>query len=584
MRKYLKKYWFLAVLSPLCMVGEALMDLLQPKMMSAIVDQGVLGLGNGGVGDMSLILSEGLKMIALVAFGASCGILCGVFTNMCCQNFGNDIRKDVFRRVMALSFEQTDQFSTGSLVTRITNDVTQIQNMVSMCIRGMIRNVVMLFGGIVFMLTLDLSFGTIALCAMPLLVICSLYFIGKVTPLFTVLQRRLDRMNSVLQENVTGFRVVKAYVQERHERRRFGQANDALVDTQLNIMLTFSFMTPIMNIILNMAVVAVIYVGSIKVYSEGITPGSIMAAVTYLSLILHGVMMFAMVFQNISRGMASWKRLKEVLDCEPVIRDGVQEGTADGRGAGSIVFDHVSFSYPDSSGERVLSDISLAIAPGETIGIMGATGSGKSSLVNLIPRFYDVSEGALYVDGVNVKDYRLKDLRDKIAVVLQKSELFSMSIRDNLRWGNMAADDAMLRKAADEAQASEFIFSKPEGFDTMVAEKGMSLSGGQKQRLSITRALLKQAEILILDDSTSALDMLTEGRLYEALNREYPHMTKIIIAQRISSVQGADRIAVIDGGSIAACAPHEELLKSCSIYQDIYKSQLKAEGDETNAG
>lgn len=324
-----------------------------------------------------------------------------------------------------------------------------------------------------------------------------------------------------------------------------------------------------------------------------------MAAITYLSNILHGVMMFAMVFQNISRGMASWKRLKEVLDCEPAISDGDLTGdeaaVCDGNLAvnsngndsaaenavtagGGIAFDHVSFFYPGGSGEKVLSDINLTIAPGETLGIMGATGSGKSSLVNLIPRFYDVSEGAVYINGKNVKSYKLKDLRDKIAIVLQKSELFSMTIKENLQWGKMDATEEELNKAAKEAQAAEFILSKAEGFDTMVAEKGMSLSGGQKQRLSITRALLKQTEILILDDSTSALDMLTESKLYEALNREYPDMTKIIIAQRISSVQGADRIAVIDGGTIIACDSHEELLKNCDIYQDIYRSQLKAEG------
>lgn len=583
MFKYLKKYWFFALLAPLCMAGEAIMDLIQPKMMSVIVDQGVLGLDHGGVGDLSLVLTAGLKMIGFVVIGGLCGVLCGVFTNMCCQNFGNDIRKNVFRRVMALSFQQTDQFSTGSLVTRITNDITQIQNMVSMCIRGLIRNIVMLIGGVIFMLTLDLSFGAVALCALPFLVICSVYFIGRVTPLFSVLQKKLDKVNSVMQENVTGARVVKAYVQERYERKRFGGSNDDLVDTQLKIMLTFSYMTPIMNIILNAAVVAVIYVGSIKVNGGGITPGNIMAAITYLSNILHGVMMFAMVFQNISRGMASWKRLREVLDCEPAVSDRRSEEEASDRG-GEIIFDHVSFFYPGSSGEKVLSDINLTISPGETLGIMGATGSGKSSLVNLIPRFYDVSEGNLYIDGKNVKDYKLKKLRNKIAIVLQKSELFSMTIQENLKWGNMDACKADLEKAAKEAQAAEFIRSKPEGFDTMVAEKGMSLSGGQKQRLSITRALLKQAEILILDDSTSALDMLTESRLYEALNREYPNMTKIIIAQRISSVQGADRIAVIDGGTIAACDSHENLLKGCEIYQDIYRSQLKAEGGAVNAG
>ena len=582
MFKYLKKYWVFALLAPLCMVGEVLMDLLQPQFMSTIVDEGVLGLSNNGVGDLSLVLNAGLKMIGLVVVGGTFGVLCGVFANNCSQKLANDLRKDVFRKVMALSLEQTDQFSTGSLVTRVTNDITQIQNLINQLIRGFIRNIMMFIGGIVCMLSLDLSFGVIVACAFPFLLICVVFIIRKVSPNFRILQKRLDRVNSVVQENVSGSRVVKAYVREEHEKQRFGEANSDLVSTQLRISTLFSYMGPIMNIVLNLSVIAVIYVGSIQVKAGGVTPGNVMAAITYLSQILGSVMMFAMISQSISRGATSYRRLREVLDCEPAVIPGTEiaESTAT---HGKIEFKDVSFSYPGGSGETVLSHIDLTIQPGETLAILGATGSGKSSLVNLIPRFYDATEGSIFVDGIDVKDYDLTALRDKIAIALQKSELFSTTIRENLSWGKPGASEAEMVAATEAAQAAEFINTKEEGMDTMVAEKGMSLSGGQKQRLSISRALLKDADILIFDDSTSALDLKTEAKLYEALRTKYKHMTKIIIAQRIASVKGANRIAVLDGGSIVACDSHENLMQTCEIYQDIYQSQLKTNPEQLEA-
>ncbi len=582
MFKYLKKYWVFALLAPICMVGEVLMDLLQPQFMSTIVDEGVLGLSNNGVGDLSLVLDAGLKMVGLVIVGGTFGVLCGVFANNCSQKIANDLRKDVFRKVMALSLEQTDQFSTGSLVTRVTNDITQIQNLINQLIRGFIRNIMLFAGGIVCMLSLDLSFGVIVACAFPFLFVCVLFIIRKVSPNFRILQRRLDRVNSVVQENVSGSRVVKAYVREQHEKERFGQANGELVSTQLRISTLFAYMGPIMNIVLNLSVIAVIYVGSIQVQAGSVTPGNVMAAITYLSQILGSVMMFAMISQSISRGATSYKRIREVLDCEPAVQPGIEigENTAT---RGKIEFKDVSFSYPGGSGETVLSHIDLTIQPGETLAILGATGSGKSSLVNLIPRFYDTSAGDVFVDGINVKDYDLTALRDKVAIALQKSELFSTSIRENLSWGKPGATEEDLVAATEAAQAAEFINSKEEGMDTLVAEKGMSLSGGQKQRLSISRALLKDADILIFDDSTSALDLKTEAKLYEALRTKYKHLTKIIIAQRIASVKGANRIAVLDGGSIIACDSHENLMKTCEIYQDIYQSQLKSNPVELEA-
>lgn len=579
MLRYLKKYWFFGLLAPLFMIGEASMDLLQPQLMRTIVDEGVLGLGNGGVGDLDLVIHTGLRMIAFVALGGFFGVMCGVFANLCSQNFGNDMRKDAFRKIMSLSFQQTDKFSTGSLITRVTNDITQIQNLVAQCIRGFVRNIMLMGGGIICMMSMDLSFGAVVACAFPLLLICVVFFISRVNPLFSILQKKLDRVNSVMQENVAGSRVVKAYVREDYEKKRFGDANDDLVGTQLRILTIFSYMTPVMNIMLNLAVVAVIRIGAFRVEEGAVTPGDVMAAITYLSQILNGVMMFAMIFQTISRGMASYRRVQEVLDCKPAISDGSGAGVSESGSSsgGRIEFRDVSFAYPGGSGEKVLEHINLTIEPGETLAVLGATGSGKSSLVNLIPRFYDVTEGEILVDNVNVKDYPLDMLREKIAIALQKSELFSATIGENLLWGNPEASNEELAQAAEDAQAAEFIHSRPEGFDTMVAEKGMSLSGGQKQRLSISRALLKRAGILIFDDATSALDLKTEADLYDALRTRYRGVTKIVIAQRIASVKGADRIAVIDNGNLVACAPHEELMKTCEIYQDIYRSQLKAE-------
>lgn len=579
MLKYLKKYWFFALLAPIFMIGEVLMDLVQPGMMSTIVDEGVLGLSNNNTGDLHIVITVGLKMIGVVFLGGLFGVLSGVFANLASQNFGNDIRKDCFQKIMSLSLEQTDQFSTGSLITRVTNDVTQVQNMVAQCIRGFVRTMMLFVGGIFCMFSLNISFGAVVLCAMPLVLITVIFFITKITPLFSVLQKKLDKVNSVMQENVTGVRVVKAYVKEEYEEKRFGKANGELVGTQLRVLVLLSYMTPIVNIIMNLSVVAVIYVGSIKVQGGSVTPGNVMAAITYLTQILHSVTMLAMIFQTVSRGTASMKRLNEVLNCVPTIADGETERLTDTESIGTVEFRNVSFAYPQTKGDAILKNISLKINSGETFAILGATGCGKSSLVNLIPRFYDVTEGQVLVDGKNVKNYNLRELRNKIAIALQKSELFSRSIEENIKWGKKDASHEEVEKAARVAQAEEFILTQPAGYDTEVAEKGMSLSGGQKQRIAISRAVLKNAEILIFDDSTSALDLKTEAKLYEALEKNYRNVTKIIIAQRIASVKNADRIAVIDNGSIAACGTHEELMKTSEIYRDIYTSQLRQGGE-----
>lgn len=573
MLKYLKKYWIFALLAPIFMIGEVSMDLIQPRLMSTIVDEGVLGLSSGGVGNLNLVITTGLKMVGFVVLGGFFGVMSGVFANLCSQNFGNDMRKDAFGKIMSLSFEQTDRFTTGSLITRVTNDITQIQNLVMQCIRGFVRTTMLFAGGIASLLFLDLSFGVVVACALPFVVLCAVYFLSKANPKFYVLQEKLDRVNNVMQENVSGSRVVKAYVRENYEQNRFETANGELVGTQLDVLLLFSYMTPIMNIILNISIVAIIKVGAIQVAAGGVTPGQVMAAITYISQILNAVMRMTMIFQTVSRGVASGRRVGEVLSCNPSIRDGSFSGEALCRG--QVEFRNVSFAYPGTGDRRILDDISFTVHPGETFAILGSTGCGKSSLVNLIPRFYDATEGQVLVDGIDVKDYPLHTLRGKIAIALQKSEIFSTTIAENILWGNPDATDAEVQKAAETAQAMEFISTKAEGMQTPVTQGGTSLSGGQKQRLAISRAILKNSEILIFDDTTSALDLKTEAKLYAALKTDYPNVTKIIIAQRIASVKDADRIAILESGKIAACGSHRELLRTSEIYQDIYNSQAK---------
>ena len=587
--KYLRKYWLPALLASAFMIAEVYVDLYQPRMMEVIVDQGILGVGNNGVSNLNLILSTGVRMLLVVLAGGVFGLLSAVCTNVAGQSCGNDLRKGCFRRIMHFSFEQTDDFSTGSLITRITNDVTQVQQLIMQLIRGLVRCVMFFVGGTMALLRLDLSFGVIVACAFPLILIDIIFVVWRTNPLFTVLQESLDKLNGIIQENVSGIRVVKAFIQEKAEAGRFSDANRHLVDTQFNVQMMLSFLRPVMNIVLNIAVVGIIYVGSVQVRDGGAAPGTVMAAITYISQILNSMMMLAMIFQTISRGSASARRLQEVLLTESEIRqepkyaDALPEGADAVSGAamkperGSVRFENVSFVYTDN-GRVVLRNINLDVAPGETLAIIGSTGCGKTSLVSLIPRFYDAAEGRVLVDGVDVRAYDPAVLREKVTVCLQKSELFSTTIRDNIAIGNPQANEMDIRNAAKAAQADTFILQQPEGYDTPVAERGMSLSGGQRQRVAIARALLKKGEILIFDDSTSALDLKTEANLYEALRRDYADVTKIIIAQRVASVRNADRIVVLDGGTISACGTHEELLKTSPVYRDIVASQLREEG------
>ena len=573
MLKYLKKYWFLCLLAPLFMVGEVAMDLIQPDMMADIVDNGVLK------SDFDLILNVGIRMILTVIIGGFFGIMCGVFANLAAQSFGNDLRKDVFAKIMHLSFEQTDKISTGSLVTRLTNDVTQVQQMVMMAVRGFVRNTVMFAGGIFMLYRQSPRFALIAACGLPFVAVAVTFFLRRTAPLFSVVQKKLDGINHIMQETVAGARVVKAYVKEEYELERFDDANAALCAQNLRVQTLLAFMAPCMNIVLNLCVVAVIIVGGYTAKAGGtITPGNTMAAITYLAQILHGITFMANIFQVFSRAKASADRINEVLRSPDIIKDGVCVRPQSAFGA--IEFRNVSFAYPGSKDHYVLEDISFSVSPGETLAIIGATGSGKSSLVHLIPRFYDATEGEVLVDGINVKDYELTCLRDKIAIVLQKAELYSRSIEENIRWGKSDATPPEIKKAAQIAQADDFICAKSYGYYTPVTEGGHSLSGGQKQRISIARAMLKEHDILIFDDSTSALDLKTEAALHKALRDQGRDVTTIIIAQRIASIRTADRIMVLDNGRVSAIGTHDELLESSPIYKDIYRSQLKEGGDK----
>lgn len=434
----------------------------------------------------------------------------------------------------------------------------------------MIRTLLLMFGSIYCMFRLNRDFGLIVLCAFPVIVGCLAFCLAKAGPLFSRLRAQLDSVNAILQEDISGIRIIKACVRETYEKMRFGKANRELVQTQLQVLIIFAFMNPVINGLMYLVVALILLAGSFEVGSGTATPGTIMAAITYTTQLLNRILMLVLLFQNISRGLASWKRVKEILHSRPDLDEGTFDGKTDTRG--EVEFRDVCFAYPGSR-RLVLDHINLTIHPGETLTIMGATGCGKTSLVNLIPRFYDVTGGSVLVDGINVRQYRQKNLRDKISVVLQKSDIFHTTIRENITWGTPDASSKAIQKAAATAQADAFISATPDQYETLVAQRGMSLSGGQKQRLAIARAVLKPAEILIFDDATSALDLKTEADFYAALEKSHPKSTKILIAQRIASVSRCDRIVVLEAGRIVACGSHQELMETCQAYQDIYHSQ-----------
>lgn len=577
------------------MIGEVTADLCLPRLMTVIVDCGIgangdvsssaLGrtvmrilYGEGQYTSMQVIITFGVLMLLIVLVGGFFGVLCAYTAAKASQGVGDDIRRDAYAKVMSLSIEQTDKFTTGSLVTRMTNDISMIIEFVEMFLRMLVRSPMFFIGGLIMLLSLDLSFGTVLLCAFPVMVIMLALVLGRAVPMFSAIQKKLDRLNCVVQENVTGARVIKAYVKEDYEGERFEAANSDLRDTNIKVGRIMAVMNPVLTVVMNAAIIAVIYIGGWQIQNvggTGMTAGTIMAAITYITQVIMSIMMVTMMFQSISRAMASVKRVNEILDTEPVITSGT---LTDASGDIAVSMKGVGFRYPDATGRPVLHDINIEVKKGETFAIIGATGSGKTSLVNLIPRFYDATEGEVMVDGKPISEYDLHALRQKIAFVMQKSELFSGTIAENLRWGKEDATDEEIQTAARIAQAESFVLSFNDGYDAYIAEKGASLSGGQKQRMSIARALTRRPEILILDDATSALDLSTEGKLRAALKEELTETTVIMIAQRIASVKDADRIAVIENGTIKDCGSHDTLMRTSETYRDIYNSQMKNGG------
>lgn len=581
--KYIKPYWYFAVLAPLFMVAEVLFDLYQAEYMSKIVDEGVIG------GATNLVIKFGLLMIAFLAVGGLCGILSAACASACANNFGNDLRKELFSKITNLSFEQTDKFTTGSLITRITNDITMVQDFVSMAIRMFIRSLTMFIGGMIFMFTVSKVFGYVVLVALPIEIITVVVIYRKVIPMFRIVQGKIDKVNSVVQENVNGARVVKAFTGEEKEKDRFDDANQDLALISYKSHKIISFIGPILTIFLYAISIAIIYFGAFEIEAginisagsteELLSVGDVMQSLTYVSMILMSVMQLVMISQNVTRAIISANRISEVLDSIPVINSAENPITAKPELLGTVEFKNVSFSYPNYSSSSIISDLSFKVNKGETVAILGATGSGKTSVVNLIPRFYDVTEGEVIVDGVNVKDYDLLDLRNRVVTVLQRTELFGGTIAENIKWGKDNASMEEVIEVCKISQAHDFISEFNNGYDSVVGEKGSSLSGGQKQRVAIARALVKKPEILIFDDSTSALDLETEARLYKALRDNLGDTTVILIAQRVASAKNADKILVIDQGKLVAFDTHDNLINNCDVYIDIYNSQLKR-GDD----
>ena len=589
--KYLKKYWYFALLAPIFMIAEVTMDMLVTNKMGTMID---IVNSYGPTSDnnqfLNTIVSNGIIMLALVLIGIVSGILSGVFANLASQKFANDLRKGLFSKIMHLSFQQSDDFSTASLVTRVTNDVTAVQTMIAMAIRMFIRSLSMFILGIVFTLQISKQFMIVLAVALPLEILIMVFFMIKAFPMFSIVQTKLDKVNSVVHENLTGARVVKAFSKEDYEYNRFVEANDTLTSITLKVNKLMAIIMPLFMLIVYAGMIAIYYIGAnsqfdamlyLENFATSIDPkisvGEMEKATTYIMMIMSSLLMIGMTFANMARAAASGKRINEVLETPDIICDGNLD-VKTLKETGTIEFKNVDFAYPNASAS-VLENINLKIEKGETVAIVGATGSGKTTLVNLITRFYDVTKGEILVDGENIKNYKLVDLRNKIAIVLQKAELFAGTIKENIKWGNPNATDEEVEWAANIAQAIEFIDSKEKKFDEYVEEKGTSLSGGQRQRLSIARAIVKKPEILIFDDSTSALDLVTEAKLYKVMRDNIADTTKIVVAQRIATAKNADKIVVLDGGTIIAYDTHENLLANCEIYQDIYNSQLKREGD-----
>ena len=569
--KYLKKYKLYAFLAPSLMILEVICEILLPKLMSDIINTGI------GNNDMPYILKTGGVMVVLALLGIGGGLGCLVFASKISQNVGTDIREDLFIKIQAFSFANIDKFKTSSLITRLTNDVTQMQTVALMSFRMLVRAPMLLIGGIFMAFSINAKTALIFVVIVPIVVVIIFIMMKHTIPLFKVVQKKLDDVNTVMRENLIGIRVVKAFVRTDYEKEKFNTANEAYKDTMLSAFKVIMLLMPIMMVVMNFALVGVLYFGGIQVSTGNMLIGDVMAFITYMMQIFMALMLVSMVFVFFSRAKVSADRINEVLETEIDIIDTENPKNFE-TASNSVEFKNVSFRYGTGEGELVLENLSFSVKKGETVAILGETGSGKTTLINLIPRLYDATSGEVFVNGINVKDSKIKDLRKEVAVVLQDTMLFSGTIKENIRWGNETASDEEIIKFTKFACAHDFIENFSEKYETMLGQKGINLSGGQKQRISIARALIKKPEILILDDSTSAVDTVTEKKIQNSLLNDFKDTAKIIIAQRISSVLDADKILVLGSGTIVAEGNHKYLLANSKDYQEIYNSQIKEEG------
>ena len=569
--KYVKPYLPYFIIGPVMMIVEVVGEVALPKLMANIINIGAVNK------DIGYIISMGGLMVLTALFMLAGGVGGAYFAAKAAVNFAADLRSDVFAKVQTFSFSNIDKFSTGSLVTRLTNDVTQMQNVIMMALRMMLRAPGMLIGAVIMAFMMNAGLAMILLVVMPILTAVIILVIRIAFPRFDWMQKKLDRLNSNIQETLTNVRVIKSFVRGDYEEERFGRANKELKDASMNAFKVVIIQMPLMMVAMNFTTLAVVWFGGNQILQGTMPVGDLTAFTTYIVQVLMSLMMLAMVLLMSSRALASSRRICEVLDTEVDLKD-EQAAFPDKKvEKGDIEFRHVDFSYYKDSGEKVLENIDLKIGAGQTVGIIGSTGCGKTSLVQLIPRLYDADEGEVLVDGVNVKDYSLRHLREGVGMVLQKNVLFSGTILENLEWGDENASLEEVREASSQAQADSFISAFTDGYETELGQGGVNVSGGQKQRLCIARALLKKPRILILDDSTSAVDTATEAKIREAFVSSLRDTTKLIIAQRITSVMDADQIVVMDEGRIVGLGRHEQLMASCAPYQEIYYSQRDKE-------
>ena len=577
--KYIRPYLFSFIIGPLCMIAEVIGEVIMPKLLSVIINNGNAGTLTAG---KSVLIGALMVLTALVMMAG--GVGGAYFGSKASVGFASDLRMDVYKKIQSFSFANIDRFSTGSLVTRLTNDVTQLQNFVNMLLRMALRAPGMMIGALFMAISIKPSLSSVFAVVLPVMLIVIGLIIAVAFPRFTRMQLKLDALNSAVRENVTNVRVVKSFVREDYENKKFRKANRELKESGMAASKIMIFMQPVMTVFMSATTMAVVWFGSSIVMNGGMAVGDLSAFLTYVTQILMSLLMVTFLLMTSSRALASARRISEVLDEVPDISDEDAAAADKKVTRGEVEFRNVSFRYAKGSRDKVLDDISLKIPAGSTVGIIGSTGCGKTTLVSLIPRLYDADCGEVLVDGVNVKDYSLRNLRDGVGMVLQNNTLFSGTVADNLKWGNESATDEQMRAAAASAQADGFVTGFTDGYNTILDQSGKNVSGGQKQRLCIARALLKEPKVLILDDSTSAVDTSTEAMIRKAFKNELSDATKIIIAQRISSVKDADEIIVMNEGRITGVGTHEELLDSNEDYREIYWSQNEKSKEVTVDG